>query len=60
DRHWLSRLTSATEEHDWRRLAEPASTRGDWRWSLSEVDTNIQDVQIEPPAPQISVRKSQR
>ncbi|KAH9307360.1 hypothetical protein KI387_035271, partial [Taxus chinensis] len=36
------------------------SATGDQCRSLSKVDTNVQDVQIEPPAPQISVRRSQR
>ncbi|KAH9327312.1 hypothetical protein KI387_007490, partial [Taxus chinensis] len=56
DRHRSDELPMVTEDQNWCRLAELTSVRGDRCRSLSEVDTNVQEVQIEPLVPQTPVR----
>ncbi|KAH9331060.1 hypothetical protein KI387_003168, partial [Taxus chinensis] len=60
DHHRLNEPSMVTENQNRCRLAKLTLVRGDRRWSLSEVDTNVQDVQIEPPVPQTPMRRSQR
>ncbi|KAH9304747.1 hypothetical protein KI387_009151, partial [Taxus chinensis] len=60
DQHWLVELVSVTEEPNRHRLAELMLVTGDRHRSLTNLDTNVQEVQNEPLVPQTPVRRSQR